>query len=273
MRRRAYCGALIVCAVAAALLTGGCGAAIAADEAQAGAAAQSVTVTLYEPCVLGGPMLRLIVAYQEQHPEIDIAPQTYKPNELPSKPTGPAMVVTAGDVEMGVLVKQGLVARAEVHTFAMNSYPLAVIAAAEGAPGLKRTKDLAKRSVKRILIDDPSRSSLGAAARQALTKKGLWSAVQRKVVIPAPGTMVLADLVAKKADAAVVFKDCLFETGRPPKTIRIVGELPLDLYSPIPYQIALMKGDGGSGAARQFVDFLTGEEGKAALRKAGLKPK
>lgn len=272
MRARAYCGALLACAVAAALVTGGCGGAIAAGEAQAAEAAQAVTVTLYEPCVLGGPILRLIAAYQEKHPEIDIAPQTYKPSELPSKPMGPAMVVTAGDVEMVVLVKQGLVARADVHTFATSSYSLAVIAAAKGAPGLKRTKDLAKRSVKRILIDDSSRSSLGAAAKQALTKQGLWGAVQRKVVIPAPGTMVLADLVAKKADAAVVFKDCLFETGKPPKTIRIVGELPLGTFSPVPYQIALMGSDEGSGAARRFVDFLTGEEGKQALRKAGLRP-
>ena len=266
MRAQAYWAAVIACVVAAALSTGGCGVATAGGEAQA------ITVTLYEPCVLGGPMLRLIAAYQEQHPEIDIARETYKPSELPSKATGPALVVTAGEVEMGVLVKRGLVARAEVHTFAMNSYPLAVIAAAEGAPGLKKTKDLVKRSVKRILIDDPSRSSLGAAAKQALTKQGLWRAVQRKAVIPAPGTMVLADLVAKKADAAIVFRDCLLETGKPPKTIRIVGELPLSLYSPIPYQIALMKSGGGSGAARGFVDFLMGEEGKQALRKAGLKP-
>jgi molybdenum ABC transporter molybdate-binding protein len=245
---------------------------MAAGEVQA-AAAQAIAVTLYEPCVLGGPILRLIAAYQEQHPDTDIIPQTYKPNELPSKPTGPAVVVTAGDVEMGVLVKQGLIRAADVHTFAVNSYSLAVIAAAKGAPGLKRTKDLAKHSVHRILIDDPSRSSLGAAAKQALTKQGLWSAVQRKVVVPSPGTMVLADLVAKKADAAVVFKDCLFETGKPPKTIRIVGELPPNLYSPIPYQVALMKSDGESGAARRLVDFLTGEEGKRALRKAGLKPR
>jgi molybdate transport system substrate-binding protein len=254
--------------LAAALAVGGCGGANGAAEAEARAA----TLTLYEPCVLGGPVLRLIAAYQERHPEADIAPQTYKPNELPAQPTGPALVVTAGDVEMAVLVKQGMVSQPDVRTFATNTYPLAVIAAAKGAPRLKQINGLAGPSVKRILIDDPSRSSLGAAAKQALTKLGLWSKVQRKVVVPSPGTMVLAELIAKKADAAVVFKDCLFETGKPPKTIRIVGDLPLKLYSPIPYQIAPMRSAAGSDAARRFIDFLSGEEGREALRKAGLKP-
>jgi len=34
-----------------------------------------------------------------------------------------------------------------------------------------------------------------------------------------------------------------------------------------------MKNETGREAARGFADFLAGEEGKEALRKAGLKPR
>jgi len=270
---RAYWAALVVAAIAAALGIGGCGRASGPVSTQSPAEQQAAALTLYQPCLLGGPMLRLIAAYQEQHPGADILPHTYKPNELPRKPSGPAVIVTAGDVEMAALAKRGIVDAARARTFAVNTYPLAVIAAAKGAPDLKAVKDLARPSVTRIAIDDPSQSSLGAAAQQALTRLGLWRAVQPKMVVPRPGTMVLAELVEGKADAAVVFKDCLFETGKPPKTIRIVGDLLLDLYPTIPYQVAPMKNETGREAARGFADFLIGEEGKEALRKAGLKPR
>jgi len=247
------------------------GKAKAASSATAAEQARTKTVTLYVPCVLSGPLMKVLAVYETQHPEADIVRQTYKPSELPSRPKGPAAVVTAGDVEMVQLVKRGLVDQAEVRAFATNTYLLAVIAATGAAPALRKTGDLAETSVKRILLDDPAKSSLGAAAKQALTKLGLWAKVQRKIAYPRPGTMLPADLIAKKAEAAIVFKDCLLEAGKPPKTIRIVGELPLSLYSPILYQIAPMKG-AGRDTAQRLVGFLTGEEGRQALRKAGLRP-
>jgi molybdate transport system substrate-binding protein len=255
---------------AAALSVMGCGG------ARKPAPRQPVTLGLYLPCVIGGPMHKVVAAYEATHAGVEIAPQTYKPLERPAKSAGPAVVITVGDSEMEALVRAGMVAPRDVHSFAVNTYPLAVVAAARGAPALKQIPDLAKPAVKRIFLENPAGSSLGRAAEQAFGKLGLWEKVAPKVVQPRAGAMVLAELLAGKADAAVVFRDCLFaeagEGAKPPKTIRMIGELPLDLFSPIPYQVGAIKAGPRPEAAQAFVDYLTGEEGRQALRKAGLEP-
>ncbi len=269
MRLAALVGFAVL--LAAALLLGGCGGA-SKPPAPPPEPAEPVTVALYTPCVLGGPFRKVIATYEAKHPKVQFAFQTYKPSELPATSKGPTIVITAGDIEMASLVRAGVVNRDDAKTFAINTYPLAVVTAAEGGVGLKSLDDLAKPAVKRLLIDDPAKSSLGAAAKQAFEKLGLWEKVRARVAAPKSGVMVLSDIVEKKADAAVVFRDCLLEGGSPPKTIRIAGEMPLDLYPPVPYRAAALGAGPQQPVARAFVDFLTGEEGKEALRKAGLKP-
>lgn len=260
--------------VAAALALAGCGGAKRARELAS--LPRPVSIVLYLPCVIGGPMQRVAAAYEAEHPEVTIAPRTYKPLETLAGSEGePAVVVTVGDREMEALVAAGAVDRREVRTFGVNESPLAVVAPAEGAPELKTVSDLARPSVQHILLEDPLRSSLGERARQGFEKLGLWEKIRPKLVEPTPGVMVLSDLLSGKGEAVVVFKGCLFadaEGGTPPKTVRIVGELPLDPAAPIPYQVAPLRG-AHQEEARGFVKLLTGEEGKGALRKAGLKPK
>lgn len=261
-----------LCALlATALLLGGCGGPRSSPPPPA-EPTEPVTVTLYTPCVLGGPLRKVTAAYESKHPKVQFAPQTYKPSEIPAASKGPTVVITAGDLEMVSLVRSGVVNRDDARTFAINTYPLAVVTASQGETEIKSLADLARPSVKHLLIDDPMKSSLGAAAKQGLEKLGLWEKVRAKAVAPQAGVMVLSDVVEKKADAAIVFRDCLLEGGSPPKTIRIVGEIPLDLYPPIPYRAAALGAGPQQQVARAFVDFLTGEEGKEALRKAGLKP-
>jgi len=238
-----------------------------------------VALKVYVPCVISAPMVRVAAAYGASHPEVEVAPETEKPVAMLTKVRGEqgeaAAIVTMGDVEMRWLAKAGVVEPADVRTIGINTYPLVVIAAADGAPGAERLSDLAGPAVKRIFIEDPAQSSLGDRAVQALKALELWDEIAPKVVQPDPNAMVLGELIAGKADAAVVFRDCLFEGGgsdQPvPKTLRIIGELPKETHARIPYQAAALKGAGGREAAREFVDFLAGPEGKRALEEAGLR--
>jgi len=252
---------------AAALAIAGCGG------AKERTPPQPVSLTLHVPCMIGGPMHKVAAEYQAAHLGVTIRPETYKPQEALGNGRGPALVVTTGDREMEALVRAGLVDKRQVRTFAVNRYPLVVVAPAEGAPGLKTLADLAGASVKRVLLESPSRSTLGERAAQGLRKLGLWEKVRLKLVEPEPGSMVLGELLAGKGDALVVFKGCLFEEGgAPPKTIRIVGELPLRGQVPVLYQIAPLRGRERAESATEFITFLTRQEGKEALRKARLEP-
>lgn len=248
-----------------------------------GPAAQEVeqgSILVLVPCVISAPMVQVAAAYRASHPGVEIKTETAKPlaqlAEAGGEGAAGSVIITMGDREMAWLVSAGAVEAADVRTIAVNTYPLAVIAAAEGAPGADELSDLAGPAVKRIYIEDPERSSLGDRAIQALEQLGLWNDVAAKVIRPDPNAMVLGEVIAGKADAAVIFEDCIFaegSTGRSvPKTLRVIGRIPADTHSPIPYQAAVLSGAEQPEAARAFIEFLGTQPGREALKKAGLEP-
>lgn len=235
-------------------------------------------LTLYVPCVLSGPLQKVAAAYQDSHPEVRVSTEVEKPVSLLrcalASSQEPAVVITTGEVEMNYLAEAGAVDGAAVRAFAVNSFPLTVVAPAQSERPLHSLGDLAR--AQRIYLEDPSRSTLGGRAQEAFRKLGLWDEIAPKIVAPDFEVMVLGELAAGKADAAVVFKGCLFGEGStggsPPATIRIIADLPEDSYRPIHYQAAPLKSGPQAELARGLVDFLISPEGAEALNSAGLLP-
>ncbi len=228
---------------------------------------------LYPPCVLSGPLQRVLISYREERPEARVQLSTTKPlgarEAVRKQAQLPGVVLTTGEVEMQGLVQAGLVDAAQVVSFGRNAYRLAVIVPAANTT-VQTVADVTK--VARLAVEDPAQSTLGQRAQQAFTKLGLWGALAPKVVRFDPQVNVLTQLLEGKAEAAVVFQDCLLEGGSPPNTIRLVGTLPETSYSPISYQAAPVKTPAATSAVREFLGFLTSPEGRKALRKAGLVP-
>ena len=244
------------------------------------ATGEPVALTLHVPCVISGPILRVVGAYQEAHPEVELSVETDKPlaalGEAAKAQESAAVVITMGDVEMVWLTDTGAVEPQSVRTIAHNTYPLVVVSAAAAEGGLQTLADLKRPEVRRIHLEDPARSTLGARAERALKELGLWEEIEDRIVRPDPNSMVLAAITSGEADAAVVFRGCLFaeadgeETA--PRTIRIIGELPGANQPPIPYLAAPLKGAPDPEVAEAFVDFMTSPEGREALESAGLAP-
>jgi molybdate transport system substrate-binding protein len=236
---------------------------------------QHVALTLYLPCVISSPMRKAIVSYTTAHPEVKIWDTVTKPLALAAQAKGqqsrPAVVVTMGDLEMDSLVKAGIVSRPDVHDIVANTYALAVIVPAKDANKVRQLSDLAGPAVTRIQVEDPAISTLGDRARRAFDKLGLWASIAPKVVHFDPDKNVVEQLLAGKADAAVVFRDCLFSEGAaPPKTVHLAAQFPADAYPPITYQAAAVKAAPQPEVARAFVDFLRSPGGQEALQRAGL---
>ncbi|HUU54566.1 MAG TPA: substrate-binding domain-containing protein [Armatimonadota bacterium] len=242
------------------------------------APSEPVELNVYVPCVLSGPMQKIIGAYEETEPGAAISTRVDKPmamlEAVPEARDVAGVVVTLGDREMEALVAAGAVSAADVKAFAVNTYPIVVVAAADAIPGVTDLSGLASPEVKAVAIEDPERSTLGDRAQRALEGIGLWAAVEPKVVRLEPDAMVLGELMDGRADAAVIFRDCLFgeSGGNPPKTIRIVGEIPQDDLPPILYQAAPLAQAPNPEVGRRFVDFLVSEGGRKALEGAGLSP-
>ena len=242
------------------------------------APSEPAELNVYVPCVLSGPMQKIIGAYEETEPGAVVSTRVDKPmamlETVPEAREVAGVVVTLGDREMEALVAAGAVSAADVKAFAVNTYPIVVVAAEDAIPGVTDVSGLASREVKAVAMEDPERSSLGDRAQRALEGIGLWAAVEPKVVRLEPDAMVLGELMDGGADAAVIFRDCLFgeSGGNPPKTIRIVGEIPQGDLPPILYQAAPLAQAPNPEVARRFVDFLVSEGGGKALESAGLSP-
>jgi molybdate transport system substrate-binding protein len=261
--------------IAACLLLAGCG-----GEPPEVASPQPVALTVYVPCVLSGPVLQIVSAYQSTHPGVEVQALVEKPmamlSKVPGAQGGAAVAITTGELEMQSLIADGVVAPSDVETIALNTYGIVLLAAADGVPGVEGLEDVAAPDVARIYVEDPSKSSLGDRTEQSLRQLGLWEIAAPKVVHPQADAMLLGGLVAGEADLAFVFQGCWSdESGGEstvPKTLRLIGELPPDTYRPIEYKAAPLSGAVEAGPAREFVDFLLSPEGREALSEAGLKP-
>jgi molybdenum ABC transporter molybdate-binding protein len=234
---------------------------------------------VYVPCVLSGPVVRVVSVYQEVHPDVEVRTKVEMSARLLTQvgehQGGPAAVITTGDVEMRRLAEAGAIAAEEVRTFAVNDYALAVVVPAED-DALEGLADLALAEGGPVLIESPSDSTMGDRTEEALKQMGLWRDVAPKVVRPDASVMVLSQLLDGDADAVVVFEDCLFgeegSGGSPPRTIRILGRLPEDTYTAIPYQVAALQNTQQVEVAQDFVSFLSSAEGRQALSSVGLTP-
>jgi len=262
-------------AVAMGIISAGCGGAPPRNEEPPKPAELSIHV----PCVLSGPMQKVVSAYESQHEGVNIRVLVDKPmamlESVPLSADTAGVAITLGDREMRALTEAGAVRPADVVDIAVNTYPIVVVAAAEAIPGVQSVTDLTSPEVRAIAIEDPSKSSLGDRTETAFQAMGLWDKIAPKVVRLDPDAMVLGALLDGTADAAVIFRDCLFgeSGGNPPKTIRIIGELPSGGLAPIIYQAAPLSGTPDRDEAHAFVHFLTSPSGREALGAAGLNVK
>lgn len=117
----------------------------------------------------------------------------------------------------------------------------------------------------RLAIADPSGVPAGIYARQALTKLGVWNAVQAKLA-PAENVRSALALVSRgAAPLGVVYgTDALADQG-----VRVVGVFPPASHDPITYPVALLA-SSRNPEAEGFRRFLVSNEGKALFRRFGF---
>ena len=162
----------------------------------------------------------------------------------------------------------------EPRIFAHNR--LVVIVPQTNPGRIRRPEDLAKRGIK--LVVGAEAVPVGKYTREAIqnlaTQRGFPSGYAERVL----GNVVsqeenVKSVVAKvqlgEADAGFVYRsDVTREVAR----YLTVLDIPEDANVLASYPIAVVAGSENAGAARAFVDLVTGPEGKRVLAKHGLIP-
>jgi molybdate transport system substrate-binding protein len=106
----------------------------------------------------------------------------------------------------------------------------------------------------------------GIYAKQALTKLGLWSAVEKRLASSDSVRSALLLVERGEAPAGIVYStDAAIAPG-----VAIAGTFPADTHDPIAYSFAATR-SGDTADARAFLAFLSGPEASAIFTKRGFK--
>lgn len=180
----------------------------------------------------------------------------------------PFDLLMAADVETPRrLAAEGL-GESEV-VYAHGSLVLWVSDSARSLPWQEGLAPLASPAVRRIAVANPATAPYGRAALAALRAAGLGAAVEKKLVVGESALQSVQFARAGAVDAALV-----------PRSLASPEKLPTGRVLPVPgaaahrveYAAVVLSRARDPSAARAFLAFVAGREGKAILASHGLDP-
>ena len=116
-----------------------------------------------------------------------------------------------------------------------------------------------------LAMADPAAVPAGIYGKAALTKLGIWNAVEAKVARAQDVRAALRLVARGEAPLGIVYRtDAIAE----PK-VEVAGIFPADSYPPVIYPAALTS--GAQAAAARFLDFLASPEARPYFEKQGFK--
>jgi len=122
-------------------------------------------------------------------------------------------------------------------------------------------QDLATDKIRFVAIAKPDAAPYGRAAIEALQASNLWKQVEPKVVYAENINVSRQYAVTGNADAAFTAYSLVLHDN----PVLIDPKL----YSPIDQGIGVIRASGNAGAARRFVEYVTGPEGQRLLQRNG----
>jgi molybdate transport system substrate-binding protein len=128
----------------------------------------------------------------------------------------------------------------------------------------KEIGDLRSPKYTKIAIANPSHAPYGRAAQQALTKAGVWSAIEPRAVYGENVQQTLLFARSGNADVAVVALSLAITSPG--------NFVPIDpaLHEPLDQALVVCKGGAKTNEARAFARFVGSEAGRAIMRKYGF---
>lgn len=171
---------------------------------------------------------------------------------------------SADEAKMDALEKKNLIVKETRRSRLSNS--LVIVVASDSALPLRVASDLTNSAVQRLALADPKTVPAGIYAKEYLTKAGLWSALEKKVVPLDNVRAALAAVEAGNAQAGLVYKT---DAGIS-KKVKVAHEVPVNDGPAISYPLALVKEGKQPAAARKFLDHLNSDEAARVFAKFGF---
>lgn len=176
-----------------------------------------------------------------------------------------AVFLSASSQDMNSLQEKGLIVDDSRVEFARNE--LALIAAKESHLDFSSFTEMDAEQVSHFAIGDPASVPVGRYTQEVIETIGLWRDLENKFVMGSDVRQVLTYVESGNAELGVVYSsDALLS-----EQVKVLAVAEQGWHSPIVYPGAILKDAEHAEAAQLFLDYLTGEKGKAILSKYGLK--
>ena len=170
---------------------------------------------------------------------------------------------SADQKTMNQAQEKGLIVPASRKDFVSNT--LVLIVPQDSKLALSGLKDLASAAVKRVALGNPASVPVGRYTQEALTKAGLWEALQPKLILGESVRQVLDYVSRGEVDAGFVFAtDAAIAKGKVKTVTEVQG------HQPIVYPVALVAAGQKQALAQEFLNFLFAPESVAILTKYGF---
>ncbi|MCC7375553.1 MAG: molybdate ABC transporter substrate-binding protein [Verrucomicrobiales bacterium] len=171
---------------------------------------------------------------------------------------------SADEATMDTLERKALIAP-ETRRHRLSNR-LALVTIADSPLRLTSARDLANAPLKRLAIGDPKIVPAGTYTKEYLSKLGLWSGLESRLVPCESVRAVLAAVESGNVDAGFVYQtDAAISRGT-----KIAFEVPAAEGPAIRYPMAMVKETQHPDAAKRFLVFLSGPEAGKVFERRGF---
>ncbi len=172
------------------------------------------------------------------------------------------LIAAANVAYIDRLQKKGLIIPETRQLYAQGRIVLAV----NRKSGVEATtlEDLLDPSISRVAIANPDHAPYGLAAKQALQRAGVWDALQPRLVYGENVRQTLQFVQTGNAPAGIV---ALSIANVPEITWTLIDA---DLHEPLNQALAVIRGSPNEQAARAFISFVNGPQGRPIMKKYGF---
>lgn len=141
-----------------------------------------------------------------------------------------------------------------------------VLIAPKDSSLLKEFTDLADDRVKKIALGEPKSVPVGQYSEEILISMKIKEKVQPKAVFARDVREVLTWVETGNADAGIVYET----DAKVSDKVKVVASAPENSHKPVVYPVAVIKSSQNIDAAKEFLQFISGDKGKAVFEKFGF---
>jgi molybdate transport system substrate-binding protein len=229
-------------------------------------ASQTANLTISAAASLKDAMDEIKPLYSKEKPNVNLTYNFGSSGALQQQieqGAGVDIFISAATKQIKALQQKGLLLDGTTKDLLTNQM---VLIAPQNSTVVTDFKDLTSSRVKKIALGEPKSVPAGQYAEQVLTSLKIADKIKSKVVYAKDVRQALNYVESGNADAGIVY----LSDAKSTQKVKIVTTAPEKTHSPVVYPIAILKSSKNVDAAKDFVQFLSGNQAKTIFEKQGF---